>query len=245
MNWKGNAPVQVKMPGMPFTSVLQVQSSKGSKLLREIAKIEPRLAKSTGYHVKLVERSGKPLSNMFSKSISSSKCHRSDCTPCSNSQIKGSFMCKVKSVVYEGVCNLCEAEFNLDKSLKHKGKYIGQTSRSLYERCGEHETSYRRMESKSFMFKHWAVAHSDLTTPPTFSFKVLKCHRDPLSRMVHEAVSIQENASMNSKSEHKSYKIARIKVEKSSWDDRKEIEDSERVDKPSMLIQKFLAENAK
>ena len=49
--------------------------------------------------------------------------------------------------------------------------------------------------------------------------------------MVHEAVSIQENASMNSKSEHKSYNIARIKVEKSSWDDRKEIEDNERVEK--------------
>ena len=77
---------------MPFTSVLQIQNSKGSKLLREVAKIEPRLAKFTGYHIKLVERGGKPLSNMFNKSISTSKCHRIDCMLCSNPSIKGSSM---------------------------------------------------------------------------------------------------------------------------------------------------------
>ena len=65
-NWKGGKPIQFKLPNMEYTSILQIPSSKDSKLMKEIARIEPRLAKTTGYHIKLVERSGKPLSNLFS-----------------------------------------------------------------------------------------------------------------------------------------------------------------------------------
>ena len=59
---------------MQYTSVLMVPSSKGGVLLRELAKIEPRLAKATKYQVKLIEKSGKPLSGFFDTSISSGKC---------------------------------------------------------------------------------------------------------------------------------------------------------------------------
>ena len=38
--------------------------------------------------------------------------------------------------------------------------------------------SYRRMESKSFMFKHWATCHPDVRTAPDFFFKVVKCHKE-------------------------------------------------------------------
>ena len=146
-NWKGARPLQHKVPGMHYTSVLHVSNSKNSCLLREIAKIEPRLAKSSGYMVKLVEKSGKPLSNMFPKPMSSSKCHRLDCSPCSNPYNKGNSLCGVKSVVYESVCNVCHNTYLRDPNSKHKGLYIGQTYRSLYERSVEHLTSYRREES--------------------------------------------------------------------------------------------------
>ena len=140
-------------------------------------------------------------------------------------------LCKVKSIVYEGVCLLCDDVYKSDTSKQHKGRYIGQSYRSLYERCIEHETSYRRKESSSFMFKHWAVCHSDILDPPKFAFRVLRCHRDPMSRMVHEALTIKDCASMNSKSEFKTYKIARITVEKSNWEVRKELENDELTDK--------------
>ena len=39
--WKGSKPLQTRVPGIPFTSVLQVQSSRDSRLLKAIAKIEP------------------------------------------------------------------------------------------------------------------------------------------------------------------------------------------------------------
>ena len=69
-----------------------------------IPKLEPMLAKSSGYHTKLIEKSGKPLSNMFSKPISIPKCHREYCAPCGNEEVVGSLLCQSKSVIYESVC---------------------------------------------------------------------------------------------------------------------------------------------
>ena len=175
-------PVQRKVPRIPYTTLLQVPDTKGGRLLKEICKIEPRLAKTSGYQRKIVEKGGRPLSNIFSRNVSSLKCHRASCMPCNNPTVKGSSLCQVKSIVYEGVCVLCDQAHKADKSKPHKGYYVGQTSRTLYERCVEHGTSYRRKESSSFMFKHWAVWHSDMLEPPEFLFRVVRCHKDPMSR---------------------------------------------------------------
>ena len=61
--------------------------------------------------------------------------------------------------------------------------------------------SLKRFEPKSFMFKHWSLKHAELNSPPQFKFMVVKSHRDPMSRLVHEAVKIHESASMNSRAE--------------------------------------------
>ena len=57
------------------------------------------------------------------------------------------------------------------------------------------------MDSRSFMFKHWSADHLDLEQPPEFRFSVLKTHKDPMGRLIHEAIKIYENATLNSKSE--------------------------------------------
>ena len=164
--WKGSEPEKSCVPDMPYTSVLQVPRTRGGRLLREIARLEPRLAKATGYHVKLLEKSGRPLSKFFNKNTSSSKCHREDCTPCNNPNIRGSSMCMAKGVDYGGVCSLCESKHRLDTSKTHEGMYIDQTSRTLYERCLEHMSAYKRFNFGSFMFKNWAICHKDSTPPP-------------------------------------------------------------------------------
>ena len=51
------------------------------------------------------------------------------------------------------------------------------------------------------MFKHWALKHPELDSPPDFKFKVLKKHDGPLNRLIHEAVEISKSATMNSKAE--------------------------------------------
>ena len=63
---------------MSYTTIIQVLSTRESALLRAISKVEPRLAKSTGNHAKLVEKSGKALSKFFSKNVSTGKCERLD-----------------------------------------------------------------------------------------------------------------------------------------------------------------------
>ena len=186
---------------MKYTSILQVPSSKNSRLLRAIAKIEPRLAKSTGYHVKLTEKGGRPLSKCFSRGLSDEKCFRDDCLPCANPNIKGPSLCSVKSVVYECVCVICDNKYSATPSGGHGGRYVGQTSRTLYERAGEHMAGLRRSDLSNFLFKHWATAHMDQIECPEFRFRVVRCHKSPLDRMIHEAVRIIDCASMNSKSE--------------------------------------------
>ena len=65
----------------------------------------------------------------------------------------------------------------------------------------------------SFMLKHWSIYHKESEKPPHFDFRVLKCHADSLSRLIHESVQICSDGSMNSKSEYVGYKVARLKVE--------------------------------
>ena len=55
--WKGAKPIiKKKLPGIEYSTILQVPCTKGSRLLKELAKLEPRLTKLTGYHSMLVER---------------------------------------------------------------------------------------------------------------------------------------------------------------------------------------------
>ena len=67
--WRGSKPIQRPVKGVPFTTVLQVPSTRGSMLLKEIARIEPKLTKMTGYAVKLVEKNGVPLARMFNRKM--------------------------------------------------------------------------------------------------------------------------------------------------------------------------------
>ena len=123
---------------MDYSTVMQVPSSSDGRLLKALASIDPRLAKCSNYQVKLVERSGKPLSWLFSKDFSDGKCSRSDCHVSSNTDLKGPSLCKVPDVVYESVCVLCDEEFKRNPNEHHKGRYIGESYRSLYERTNEH-----------------------------------------------------------------------------------------------------------
>ena len=89
VEWRGSKPIQQKVYGMSFTTVIKVPGTKGSRLLRKLSKIEPRVAKSSGYQCKIVEESGKPLSYSFSKNIGCDKCPRPDCHVCQNPTLKG------------------------------------------------------------------------------------------------------------------------------------------------------------
>ena len=114
---------------------------------------------------------------------------------------RGPTLCKIKNVVYETTCELCEAKHKLNPSEKHSGKYVGQTARTIYERASEYVSALKNFENDSFMWKHWVLHHLECDASPKFWFQVIKCHKDPLTRLVHESVRIDSNATMNSRAE--------------------------------------------
>ena len=196
-----------------------------------LSKVEPRIARICGYQLKMVEGSGRPLSNMFSKTFTDGRCHRICCPVCSFSAKKGPTRCQVKGVVYTCVCLLCDAKHSSEQPEQHPGIYVGETGRSLAERAKEHRDALRNKDFSSFMLKHWSKVHSDRLEPPDFRFSVTKKHKDALGRMVHEAVLIGSKATMNSKAEWMGYRVARLSVEMTDKEAKESVETSEGVDR--------------
>ena len=201
--WRGNRPIQAKVKGYKYTTVLQVPSTKGSRLLRQLASAEPRLTKASGYCVKLVEKSGIQLSRMFDRVFRPKLCHSNLCTVCKFSSKKSGSKCRLTNVVYKASCMLClEQKSNVtEKKDGVVGVYIGETSRCLFERSSEHLEGLERGDESNFIVKHWAEDHTSSLYPPKMKFEVIQTHQDALSRLLQEAVLIEEEGSMNSKQE--------------------------------------------
>ena len=166
--WSGSKPDQYSVPGMQFSSVMYIPSSSNGRLLKMLAKSEPRLAKITGYQIKFIEKPGRNLSNLFSKEVSETKCYRESCAVCVNSDPEKPSKCQMKGVVYFGICSLCDRKYSERKndSDRHEGLYMGETSQTLGERAQEHRLALSRLDESSFILKHWSTKHSDLNTPP-------------------------------------------------------------------------------
>lgn len=71
------------------------------------------------------------------------------------------------------------------------------------------------------MVKHWAQSHGELNEAPLFKFEVVKQHKDSLSRMLHEALLIEKEANLNSKSEFRSNRLTRLVIEAAPWEEKK------------------------
>ena len=121
-SWKAEVPVSARLANkkegggdkfgskskkMAPSTVLFVPNSNQGVLLSNLERIEPMLARLSGYSVKLVEAGGVALSRLFSLDLSSGRCLRADCVVCEFHTGISSSKCKRKSVVYESRCMLC------------------------------------------------------------------------------------------------------------------------------------------
>ena len=97
--WSGSKPAQYSVDCFKYTTLMQVPSSRDSRLFNMLAKAEPRLCKLTGYQVKYSEKSGRPLSKQFPVPMSSKLCFREGCDVCKTHTGKGPSLCQIKSVV--------------------------------------------------------------------------------------------------------------------------------------------------
>ena len=100
--------------------------------------------------------------------------------------------------------------------------YIGESSRSLYERNKEHMTDREGLKEESHQVKHWLTDHQDLQAPPRFRFKLVRKFNDPMSRQLAEAVRIELRGAsiLNSKSEYTRCRVPRLRIDLEGWKEK-------------------------
>jgi hypothetical protein len=110
-------------------------------------------------------------------------------------------------------------------SFGRAGIYLGESSRSLAERCAEHHNDAESFSKKSHIIKQWMSSHEEFNALPPFSFKIMKQYADCLSRQVGEAVAILLSIDqlLNSKNEYVQNCISRITFQEDSLERKKRL----------------------
>ena len=116
-------------------------------------------------------------------------------------------------------------------------KYIGETSRSAYERIKEHYNDYENLSVKSHMLKHYVEKHIDLERKEVkFKVKVLRSYHSAFERQIGESVIINHNlrqgtTMMNSKNEYNRCIIPRLGINsgKDEWEEEYEESENEKM----------------
>ena len=128
--------------------------------------------------------------------------------------------CTKQSLVYENICVECNpgARGKIEQEeLKTDipTVYIGETSRSIFERSKEHWEGARKGCGKNHMVKHQIMEHGG-EQEPNFHMKVRGFFKTALARQVAEAVLIRrrggEGAILNSRGEFSRSHIPRLQV---------------------------------
>ena len=126
------------------------------------------------------------------------------------------------------------------RELKDKGAvlYVGETSRSIQERCKEHWASYTGEKEESHMLKHQWLEHGG--EQADFVMRVVGSKRTALIRQISEAVRIrrrgEEGRILNSRSEFNRSHIPRLQVEEEEKIKKRE----EEIEKEDVLMNKIL-----
>ena len=121
-----------------ITSVMFVEQTRGGTLALALRQKMETLAPMLGYRFRIVEKAG----------TCSPTCGRNKCHHCSQKSDKVE-PCSAGNVLYESRCTLCNGMEKGKESTTIKDSrelpsiYVGETSRSLMERAGEHHRDYR------------------------------------------------------------------------------------------------------
>ena len=171
--WRSSSFNQRRVKGMNYSSIVQVPSTKGSRLFKVLVKQETRLVTLTGYNVKVVEKSGMQLARLFQRVYTPRTCHWRECPACANADTtKGPSKCRVNNIVYEAVCMECEDlakeldKITTTKEISFIGRYIGESSRTLSERSKEHIDGVKNYDHDNFIVKHWVNHHNEFEEAP-------------------------------------------------------------------------------
>ena len=241
------------------STVMFLPSKMGEEMLKKMRENEDRLAPLTGFRISYSEASGTKLAKMFSTDLSLDQpCGRILCKPCESKGTETSQNCRAKSILYESSCKVCnpvtkkpsshqadevQGLASLDKGVADpslvKGRvgiYLGETSRSLFERTSEHFNDAKKFSPKSHMVKHWMNTHPEMNTLPPFKIKIIKQYRDCLSRQLGEAIAIyvSKDTLLNGKNEYLNNCISRVTIQEGSLDQKMRLIREEQEEKKEL-----------
>ena len=105
-------------------------------------------------------------------------CQRVTCYHCSNSSHGKGISCRQEGIVYEVRCSICEEEGSTT------ARYVGESSRSFYERLGEHiylfklkkEGDPEKNEPSSALWLHSKQKHNGEMRTHHWKTKILSSH---------------------------------------------------------------------
>ena len=215
-------------------AVMFVPYTIGGSLARRLREEEEKLEKQTGYRIKIVERAGSKLVDLLHRANpwKGKDCERAGCLLCLTKMKTGKDMdqdCTQRCLVYESWCMTCE-----DKEIKRieddeedektknekirnivKYVYIGETSRSIYERGLEHMNDKENLKKDSHMIKHYFDKHEgEELEKMEFGIKIVKNTKTAFDRQILESVLIQAKKKkhhiLNSRSEYNRCALPRL-----------------------------------
>ena len=139
-----------------------------------------RFVKSQALPINVIFTPGKKLKDLFcsSRPYDKRKCTLNKCLICP--KLQGDIDCSITGPVYQITCRHCEQI------------YVGESSRSLHDRLGEHLRFARNPNNTSYrdeaMAVHYRQNHPD--TEPDLVFDLLKTESKTILRKIYEAMFI-------------------------------------------------------
>ena len=217
-------------------TVLFVDYTKEGALASSLREVLKRMEGTLGFIVKVVERNGISLRNQFplGNLWEGTGCGRGGCVTCTQ-ETEFTVDCTRPSVLYENVCHECNPEAEMKAPLEKVRQdvpsiYVGESSRSIFERGVEHWKDWEGRKGTSHILKHQEEAHS-LNEDPKFTMRVVRSYRSALARQVGEAVRIRrrggEGRILNSKAEYSRCVIPRLTLERIDEEELDKMENEE------------------
>ena len=128
--------------------------------------------------------------------------------------------CRKRNILYENICLICnpgaggEEKEKISPPTYPPSIYVGESSRSLYERGKEHWKNFKAGLEDNHIKKHHVIHHGG-EGAPKFHLRPVMFHQTPLARQISEAVRIEkwgEDLILNSKTEFNRCKIGRLTI---------------------------------
>ena len=214
------------------TSVMFVENTPHGELCGRLQRSADRMAGVSSRRVKMVEMGGTSLGQTFSNRNpwAGAGCDRQDRHTCNQGgEAEKKEDCFRRNILYESRCGRCEdrrADNGPDRKKRRRGEdmeeqniYVGETSRSLYERTKEHIKDGEDKKEESHIAKHWEHHHQG-EDMPEFRFRIVRTFRDSLSRQVAESIRIDLRGEgvLNSKTVYSRNHLPRVVIEKPAWE---------------------------